>query len=120
KAASRDARNIVLGRMRDLGFITHGQCETAQGEDVVIGSRQSAQGQTYAVDYIRQQVIAAVGWDRAMNEGYRIHTTIDAEMQRVGEESLRAHLAEAEQHSGYSHPTYEQYATRYKNAKQLA
>src|SRR5205807_2691815 len=92
----------------------------AQAEETVTGSRQSAQGQTYAVDYIRQQVIAAVGWDRAMNEGYRIHTTIDAEMQRVGEESLRAHLAEAEQHSGYNHPTYAVYANRYKSAKQLA
>jgi 1A family penicillin-binding protein len=120
KAASRDARNIVLARMRDLGFITGGQCETAQAEDVVIGSRQSAQGQTYAVDYIRQQVIAAVGWDRAMNEGYRIHTTIDAELQKVAEESLKTHLAEAEQHPGYSHPTYEAFANRYRNAKQLA
>src|SRR6267142_6883669 len=53
RAASRDARNVVLTRMRDLGFITRGQCEAAQAEDVVIGSRQSAQGQTYAVDYIR-------------------------------------------------------------------
>ena len=120
KNASRDARNVALARMRDLGFISRERCETAQAEEIVIGSRQSAQGQTYAVDYIRQQVIAAVGWDRAMNEGYRIHTTIDAEMQRVGEESLRTHLAEAEQHPGYSHPTYEQYAIRYKNAKQLA
>jgi penicillin-binding protein 1A len=120
KAASRDARNVALGRMRDLGFITRGQCETAQAEEIVIGSRQSAQGQTYAVDYIRQQVIAAVGWDRAMNEGYRIHTTIDAELQKVGEDSMKAHLAEVEQRPGYSHPTYEAYANRYKNAKQLA
>jgi len=29
---------------------------------------KTLQGQTYAVDYIRQQVIAAVGWNRAMNE----------------------------------------------------
>jgi Membrane carboxypeptidase/penicillin-binding protein len=35
------------------------------------------------VDYIRQQVIAAVGWDRAINEGYRIHTTIDVNLQRA-------------------------------------
>src|SRR5213595_1546510 len=120
KNASRDARNLALARMRDLGFISRERCETAQAEDIVIGNRQSAQGQTYAVDYIRQQVIAAVGWDRAMNEGYRIHTTIDAEMQRVGEESLRKHLAEAEQHPGYNHPTYEVWANRYKSAKQLA
>jgi penicillin-binding protein 1A len=120
KNSSREVRNVALGRMRDLGFISQERCDAAQAEDIVIGSRQSAQGQTYAVDYIRQQVIAAVGWDRAMNEGYRIHTTIDAEMQRVGEESLRKHLAEAEQHPGYNHPTYEAYATRYKSAKQIA
>jgi 1A family penicillin-binding protein len=118
--ASRETRNVALARMRDLGFISQERCETAQAEEITIGSRQSAQGQTYAVDYIRQQVIAAVGWDRAMNEGYRIHTTIDAEMQRVGEESLKKHLAEAEQHPGYYHPTYEVWASRYKSAKQIA
>jgi 1A family penicillin-binding protein len=120
KNGSRDARNVALARMRDLGFISRERCETAQGEEIVIGSRQSAQGQTYAVDYIRQQVIAAVGWDRAMNEGYRIHTTIDAEMQKVAEESLRSHLTAAEQHAGYNHTTYEAFATRYKSAKQIA
>jgi penicillin-binding protein 1A len=120
KNGSRDARNVALARMRDLGFISRERCETAQAEEIVIGSRQSAQGQTYAVDYIRQQVIAAVGWDRAMNEGYRIHTTIDAELQKVGEDSLREHLTAVEQHSGYNHPTYEVYANRYRSAKQLA
>ena len=120
KTASRDARNVALSRMRDLGFITRAQCEAAQAEDIAIGSRQSAQGQTYAVDYIRQQVIAAVGWDRAMNEGYRIHTTIDSELQKVAEASLKLHLTEVEHQKDYTHPTYEAYATRYKNAKQLS
>ncbi|MGI8436180.1 MAG: transglycosylase domain-containing protein, partial [Chthoniobacterales bacterium] len=80
KQAARESRNVALGRMRDLGFITSAQCTAAQNEPVVIGSRQSAQGQTYALDYIRQQVIAAVGWDRAMAEGYRIHTSLDADL----------------------------------------
>src|SRR5436190_5153304 len=120
KTASRDARNVALSRMRDLGFITRAQCEAAQAEDIAIGSRQSAQGQTYAVDYIRQQVIAAVGWNRAMNERYRIHTTIDSELQKVAEASLKLHLTEVEHQKDYTHPTYEAYATRYKNAKQLS
>jgi 1A family penicillin-binding protein len=120
RVASREARNVALGRMRDLGFITRKQCEAAQAEDIVIGSKQSAQGQTYAVDYIRQQVIAAVGWDRAMNEGYRIHTTVDAELQKVADESLKSHLSKIEQQPDYSHPTYEAFANRYRNAKQLS
>ena len=86
----------------------------------MIGNRQNAQGQTYAVDYIRQQVIAAVGWDRAMNEGFRIHTTIDADLQKVAEESLREHLDQAEQHPGYNHQTYAEYAAKFQKAKRTA
>src|SRR5436305_14014091 len=80
KAASREARNYALDRMRDMGFISREQFSNARAQEIVVGSRQNAQGQTYAVDYIRQQVIAAVGCDRAINEGYRIHMTIDIEV----------------------------------------
>ena len=117
RAAAREARNYALNRMRDLDFINHERWASAQAEDLVIGSRQNAQGQTYAVDYIRQQVIAAVGWDRAMNEGFRIHTTIDADLQKVAEESLRKNLEQTEQHPGYSHPTYAEYAANFRKAK---
>jgi 1A family penicillin-binding protein len=117
KAASREARNYALGRMRDLGLISRERGASAQAEDVVIGSRQNAQGQTYAVDYIRQQVIAAVGWDRAMNEGFRIRTTIDADLQKVAEDSLRKSLEQAEQHPGYNHQTYAEYAANFRKAK---
>jgi len=117
KAASREGRNYVLNRMRDLGFIDGAKSAAAQAEDLVIGNRQNAQGQTYAVDYIRQQVIAAVGWDRAMNEGFRIHTTIDADLQKVAEDSLRTILEKAEEHSSYNHQTYAQYAANFRKAK---
>jgi penicillin-binding protein 1A len=83
----------------------------------VVGSRQNAQGQTYAVDYIRQQVIAAVGWDRAINEGYRIHTTIDVNVQRMAEDSLKTHLQEVEHHPDYNHQTYADYAAGFRKAK---
>ena len=96
---SRETRDFALDRMRDNGFISREQCAAARAEKIAVGSRQNAQGQTYAVDYIRQQVIAAVGWDRAINEGYRIHTTIDVNLQRAAEDSLKAHLEQAEQAS---------------------
>jgi 1A family penicillin-binding protein len=117
RAGSRDARNYALTRMRDLGLIDRQRCANAQAEDLNISSRQNAQGQTYAVDYIRQQVIAEVGWDRAMNEGFRIHTTIDADIQNAAEESLRKSLEQAEHHAGYDHQTYAQYAANFKKAK---
>jgi 1A family penicillin-binding protein len=117
RAGSREARNYALTRMRDLGLIDREKCAKAQQEDLNMSSRQNAQGQTYAVDYIRQQVIAAVGWDRAMNEGFRIHTTIDADLQKVAEDSLRKSLDQAEQHAAYNHQTYAEYAANFKKAK---
>jgi 1A family penicillin-binding protein len=117
RAASRESRNYVLGRMRDLGLIDRARCAAAQAEELTIGSRQNAQGQTYAVDYIRQKVIEAVGWNRAMNEGFRIRTTIDADLQKTAEESLRKNLDQAEQHPAYNHQTYADYAANFKKAK---
>ena len=114
RVASRDARNFVLSRMRELGFIDAEQLANAQAEELMIGNRQNARGQNYAIDYIRQQVIAAVGWDRAMSDGFRIHTTIDAGMQNVAEKSLRAQLDAAEETPGYSHQTYAQYSALLK------
>ncbi|HET9418487.1 MAG TPA: PBP1A family penicillin-binding protein [Chthoniobacterales bacterium] len=117
RAASRDARNYALGRMRDLGLIDNERFTRAQAEDLVIGNRQNAQGQNYAVDYIRQQVINAVGWDRAMNEGFRIRTTIDGDLQKVAEDSLRKSLEDTERHPDYHHQTYAEYAANFRKAK---
>jgi len=117
RATSREARDYALDRMRDLRFISREQCANARSQEVVVGSRQNAQGQTYAVDYIRQQVIAAVGWDRAINEGYRIHTTIDVDLQKVAEDSLRTNLERVEQRPDYDHQTYTQYAASFRKAK---
>src|SRR5438034_229159 len=117
RAAARESRNVVLGRMRDLGFVDRQRCAAAQSEDVLIGNRQNAQGQTYAVDYIRQKVIEAVGWNRAMNEGFRIHTTIDSDLQKAAEDSLRSNLGRAEKHPDYEHPTYAEYTATFRKPR---
>ena len=117
RQASREARNYALGRMRDLRLIDNERYSRATAEEMVIGNRQNAQGQNYAVDYIRQQVINAVGWNRAMNEGFRIRTTMDGDLQKVAEESLRRSLENAERNPEYQHQTYADYAANFKKAK---
>src|SRR3977135_1914534 len=51
KAASREGRNYVLNRMHDLGFIDGAKSAAAQAEDLVIGNRQNAHGQTSTDNY---------------------------------------------------------------------
>ena len=114
---SREMRDFALDRMRDSALSAANNAPLPGPKQIAVGSRQAAQGQTYAVDYIRQQVIAAVGWDRAINEGYRIHTTIDVNLQRAAEDSLKAHLEQVEQHPDYNHQTYADYAASFRKAK---
>jgi len=114
---SREVRDYALDRMRDLGLISRERCAAARAQQIMVSSRQNAQGQSYAVDYIRQQVIAAVGWDRAKNEGFRIRTTINVDLQQAAEDSLRAHLEQVEQHPDYNHQTYAAYAASFRKAK---
>ncbi len=117
REASKEARGFVLTRMEELGFINDAQQQSAQAETLTVGNRQNARGQNYAIDYIRQQVIAAVGWDRAMSDGFRIHTTIDATLQNTAEKSLRAQLDAAEEAPGFKHQTYAQYVEILKEAR---
>ena len=102
--------------MLELGLITDSQFRLAEASALRVGNRQNARGQNYAIDYIRQQVIAAVGWNRAMSDGFRIHTTIDAHLQEVAEKSLRGQLDAAEQTPGYNHQTYDQYVALLKRS----
>ncbi len=46
RATSRETRDYALDRMRELGFINREQCTNARGQEIVVGSRQNAQGQT--------------------------------------------------------------------------
>ncbi len=64
---------------------------------------------SYAINYIRQQAIAALGFDRAMNGGFRAATTLDMKIQREAENSRRDTLAAVESRNGYPHATFESY-----------
>ncbi|MCX7869866.1 MAG: penicillin-binding transpeptidase domain-containing protein, partial [Terrimicrobiaceae bacterium] len=67
---------------------------------------------SYAIDLIRQQAIAALGFDRAMNGGFRIHTTLDSKLQRAAEKAVRDVTSRIEQTPGYSHETFAQFRER--------
>ena len=55
---------------------------------------------SYAIDYIRQQAIAALGYRRAMNGGFHIYTTLDSKLQRAAELAVRELLAKIETQPG--------------------
>ena len=112
-AGARENRDVVLRQMRDMGFLTGLEYQRAVADQLVIRERPRPVKESYALDHIRQQAIASLGFERAMNGGFRIYTTIDAEMQRVAERALQRRLAEVEKRPGYANETFEEFRLRY-------
>lgn len=106
---ARNARNFVLGRMKDQGFLNSQQMRQEQDSVLITRRRTNPHKTSYAVDFVRQQVIAALGFEKAMQGGYRVTTTLDGRMQRTAEIALRNRLNAIEQVEGYKHQTFDQF-----------
>ena len=108
-AGAKKVRDFVLGRMREMHLITHEEYEGAVELNLSVRKRTNPNRVSYAIDLVRQQAIAALGYDTAMNEGVRIQTTFDARLQMVAERALKSHLVQVESQPGFAHITYQQY-----------
>ena len=121
KRAAQNARDFVLGRMVDEHYITREQYQAAADEPLAVKPRILASSDSYALEAIRQQVIAQVGLDRAISQGLKIYTTVDARLQKTAEDALRDQLNDVERNPSFqNHTTYEQYATRFREEERKA
>ena len=115
KEDAQHARDFVLGRMVDEGYLSRDDYQTATAQDLVVKPRVLASSDSYAMEAIRQQVIAQVGLDRAVGEGLKIYTTIDARLQKIAEEAVKEQLDDVEKRPAFqNHQTYAQYSERYQ------
>ena len=103
------ARNFVLKRMREQGLISGAEYKEQIGLPLYVMKRTNPFKVSYAIDYIRQQAVAALGFRRAMNGGFRIYTTLDSKLQRTAEQSVRETLSRVESRPDYAHVTFEAY-----------
>jgi penicillin-binding protein 1A len=109
RKACIESRNFVLGRMRDMKYITPEVYDQSIAADLVVKNKKTKHSESYAIDLIRQKVEKEVGLDNASSDGYSIYTTIDGDLQKKAQESLQKELLEVEEHDGYKHQTYAQY-----------
>ncbi|MDB4884505.1 MAG: penicillin-binding protein family, partial [Gemmatimonadetes bacterium] len=103
KAKSR--RDLILGLMAEQGFITPELAERTKREPVKTArdNGMSAPAQ-YFVDAARQAAERA-GVNVSAG-GYRLHTTLDPQLQRAAVQALVDGTAKVEQRKGYKHPTF--------------
>lgn len=108
-AGAKKVRDFVLGRMREMHLITAEEYENAVELKLFVRKRTNPNRVSYAIDLVRQQAIAALGYDTAMNEGVRIQTTFDAKLQTAAERALKGHLSQVEGQPGFAHISYARY-----------
>jgi membrane carboxypeptidase/penicillin-binding protein len=113
-------RDFVLTRMREMRLISREEFENAINLPLSVRKRTNPNRVSYAIDLVRQQAIAALGYDRAMNEGVRIQTSFDGRLQMAAERALRTQLEEVEKQTNYNHLTYDRYRQLNQNQEAAA
>ena len=86
-------RNLVLGLMRDQGYLTPEEAERWKAYPVLLTTRRTSYGDVapYFVEHIRRELDARYG-RQLYNGGLRIYTTLDLDMQEAAERALQTQL----------------------------
>ncbi len=102
---AHERRNYILRRMRDLGYITEDEFQSASAiKDQAKLHRKAVDLQAgYAAEMVRREMVERFGED-AYLEGYRVTTTFESWLQRAAQDALRKSLRAYDKRHGYHGP----------------
>ncbi len=87
RAALDQRKNLVLSRMKDIGFISNEEYESAKAEDVQFKSETEAGIKApHFVFFIREYLESKYGVDAVHSGGLRVITTLDFDLQQKAEQ----------------------------------
>jgi penicillin-binding protein 1A len=95
-------RDYVLGRMRELEFISEEQYQAALADPVhaeVHGLDEDLEA-PYVAEMVRDEMVSRYG-EAAYTEGYQVYTTIEARLQHAANQALRDDLLAYDRRHGY-------------------
>jgi penicillin-binding protein 1B len=90
-----ERRNVVLGAMRDSGYITAADADRASHEPLTPVARALESEAPYFVDFVEQDLAArSIDIKRTAAD---VSTTLDLHLQRIAQDSLRSGLARVDE-----------------------
>ena len=91
-------RNVALGVMASEGYITSVQADEAMNTPLAVEVHRPEieQDWTYFSEYIRKYLVNRYGWSAVYEQGLRVYTTLDPDIQIVAEHAVNSILAEKE------------------------
>ncbi len=92
----------VLRRMVDEHYITAVQATQIYNEPINLENLRAQENiAPYVVDYVRKYIEKKYGTDLLYQGGFKVYTTIDYDLQRVAQASLRAGLRAVDKREGF-------------------
>ena len=95
RGALEARKNLVLSRMKDLGYITQKEYDSAKAENVSFGS-QAVGGirAPHFVFFVRELLEQQFGEDALQRSGWRVITSLDADLEQKAEEVVKKYGVE--------------------------
>ena len=102
---ARVRRNWVLRRMQRLGYLTPAELRAATEEKVRVPTRTSTADSAsgYSAEMVRLKVLNSWG-QRMYREGYRVYSTVDADLQEAATYAVRRALTDYDRRHGFRNP----------------
>ncbi len=94
----------VLLRMEEAGFITPNERQEAVNAALSFRRPSADSIAPYFVEYVRQYLVAKYGESAAYKGGMEVYTTLNLEMQKAAELSIRDGLRELDKRQGWRGP----------------
>lgn len=97
--AAKYRQAIVLDQMAKYGYITEAEAESAKAADLGLQKPKEVTAgnevASYFVNYVISKISEKYDSDAIYKEGLKIYTTLDLDMQKAAENSLRRNLPNA-------------------------
>ncbi|MCB9687370.1 MAG: transglycosylase domain-containing protein [Alphaproteobacteria bacterium] len=101
QAAAR--QHYVLRQMKEKGFITEQEYDTAMAEEITIVPRTNAfrDKAPWFTEHVRRQLVDQFGEEAVKNGGLQVKTTCDLNLQTVGQDAVRDGVFETDRRTGW-------------------
>ena len=98
-----ERRNYILGRMRELGYISPKEYQEAVAapDTARLARRPIELAAGYVSEMVRRDLVARYGEEAAYGNGFQVTTTIDSRLQREAEGAVHRAVLDYDQRHGY-------------------
>ena len=90
--AAQERKGVVLDQMSKYGYISSSTATKTKAENLNLVKSQPQSDNhfaSYFIDYVTQQMIEKYGADAVYQEGLKIYTTLDKDMQQAAEAAMQ-------------------------------